>query len=119
MLKARIKRVQRELSQQRMLGDVGSATVVLTNPTHYAIALKYDLHSMTAPKVVAKGVDEVAKRIREIADEHDVPILERRELARALYRTVEVGDDIPPALYHAIAEIVAYLYRIGKFRAAG
>ena len=116
MMKARIKKVQRELSQGRMLKDVATATVVLTNPTHYAIALRYDANSMNAPRVVAKGVDEVAKRIRELAREHDVPLLERRELARALYRTVDVGQEISPDLYHAIAEVVAYLHRIGRFR---
>ena len=118
MLRARVKRVQRELSQGRMLKDVASATVVLTNPTHYAIALRYDPNSMHAPKVVAKGVDEVARRIRELAAEHDVPLLERRELARALYGTVDVGQEISPDLYHAIAEVVAYLHRIGRFRIA-
>ena len=115
-IRARVKRVQRELSQGRMLKDVANATVVLTNPTHYSIALAYDTNSSNAPRVVAKGVDEVAKRIREIAAEHDVPMVERRELARALYRSVEVGREISPELYHAVAEVVAYLMRIGRFQ---
>jgi len=116
MIRARIKRVQREMTKQRMMRDVPTSTVVVTNPTHYAVALQYESDSMTAPKVVAKGVDEVALKIRKIAAEHDVPILERRVLAKALYATVEVGQEIPPSLYHAIAEIVAHLYRLGKFR---
>jgi flagellar biosynthetic protein FlhB len=114
-LKARIKRVQREMSSQRMLLDVPSASVVLTNPTHYSIALKYEA-GMVAPRVVAKGADEVAKQIRELAKSHGVPVLERPALTRALYRSVEVGQDVPPDLYKAVAEIVAYLYRIGRFQ---
>jgi flagellar biosynthetic protein FlhB len=114
-LKARIKRVQREMSSQRMLLDVPSASVVLTNPTHYSIALKYE-SGMVAPRVVAKGADEVAKQIRELAKSHGVPVLERPALTRALYRSVEVGQDVPPDLYKAVAEIVAYLYRIGRFQ---
>ena len=116
LIRARIKRVQREMAQNRMLRDVPTASVILTNPTHYAIAIKYDTATMSAPRVVAKGVDEVAKRIREIAGEHDIPILERPSLARTLYKSVEVGHDIPPDLYRALAEIVAYLYRLGRWR---
>ena len=118
-VKAKLRQLRMERGRKRMMAAVPEASVVIANPTHYAIALSYDSNAMGAPKVVAKGVDEVAKRIREIAAEHDVPLLERRELARALYRTVEVGQEISPELYHAIAEVVAYLHRIGRFRIAG
>ena len=90
----------------------------MTNPTHFAVALRYDSASMRAPKVVAKGADLLAMRIRQLASLHGVPIVERKEVARALYRTVEVGQEVPPEFYNAIAEILAYVYRISSRRSA-
>ncbi|MDR1727066.1 MAG: flagellar biosynthesis protein FlhB [Acidobacteriota bacterium] len=108
--KGRIRRVQREMARKRMMSDVPTADVVVTNPTHYAVALSYKMDEM-APKVVAKGVDFVAQRIKEIAREHNVPIMENKPLARALYKDVDVGGFIPADLYKAVAEILAYVYK--------
>jgi len=108
----RRRRVARQLAMQRMQAAVPKADVVVTNPTHYAVAIQYDAKTMTAPKVVAKGADYVAQRIREIAIAHDVPIVQRKPLAQALYRTVEIGQEIPPSLYKAVAEILAYVYEL-------
>lgn len=118
MIKARLRKLQRERANARMIQDVPEATVVVTNPTHFAVALKYDRTTMTAPKVVAKGVDAFALRIRRVAEENDVPILERKPIARALYATVEVGDEIPAELYHAVAEILSAVLDIGRRNAA-
>lgn len=109
-LKAAQRRRQRDMARRRMLSDVPTADVVITNPTHYAIALKYDTES-GAPQVVAKGVDLLALRIREIADDSGVMRVENRPLARELYATVEVGHYIPAELYAAVAEVLAYVYR--------
>ncbi|MGH7178276.1 MAG: flagellar biosynthesis protein FlhB [Tepidisphaeraceae bacterium] len=116
-----VKQRRRQIAIQRHLKrlrkDVPTADVVVTNPTHFAVALKYDAAAMRAPKVVAKGQDLMAQRIREIAVEFGVPILERAPLARALYRLVEVGQEIPEQFYAAVAEILAYVYELsGKFR---
>ncbi len=111
-IKARIRRVQRELARQRMMKEVETADVVITNPTHIAVALRYDPERDSAPVVVAKGMRLLAERIREIAISHDVPIVENPPLARTLYRTVEVGETIPEKLYRAVAEILAYVYRL-------
>ncbi len=111
-VKGRIRRIQRELARKRMLQDAARATVVITNPTHFAVALKYDRLTMGAPKVVAKGQDKLAQRIKAIAREHDVPTVENRPLAQALYRSAEVGDVIPAALFEAVAEVLAYLIRL-------
>ena len=108
----RRRAVQRRLALGRMMDQVPEATVVVTNPTHLAVALKYEAKAMAAPVVVAKGADLLAARIREIAAEHDVPVIERKELARALYRGVEVGQTVPAELYQAVAEILAYVYRL-------
>ena len=110
--KGRIRRIQREMARKRMMNDVQTADVVITNPTHYAAALSYKMDSMAAPKVVAKGADMVAARIRELAMEHNVPIVENKPLAQALYRTVKVGDYIPMNLYKAVAEILAYIFKV-------
>ena len=112
LVRERRKRVARQLAMQKMQAAVPNADVVVTNPTSFAIAIKYDAETMTAPKVVAKGADLLAKRIREIAIENGVPIVERKPLARALYRTVNVGEEVPPSFYKAIAEILAYVYEI-------
>jgi len=111
-MKGRVRKLQRELSRQRMMVDTASATVVVTNPTHYAVALKYDRDKSPAPIVVAKGKDLVALRIREIARKNGVPIIENPPLARALHAGAEVGDTIPAALFGAVAEILGYLIRI-------
>ncbi|RME57385.1 MAG: EscU/YscU/HrcU family type III secretion system export apparatus switch protein [Candidatus Dadabacteria bacterium] len=97
---------------QRIQQSVPNADVVITNPTHLAVALKYDKETMTAPKVVAKGRGFIAERIKRIAKEAGVPVLERKPLARALYESVEVGAEIPRALYRAVAEVLAYVYRL-------
>ena len=112
VLKSRIKQRQREMAQRRMMQEVPKADVVVANPTHYAVALKYDADVKPAPVVVAKGQRLVALRIREIAEENGVPIVENVQLARALYASVEVGDEIPADLYQAVAEILAYVYRL-------
>ena len=109
--KGRIRRVQRELARRRMMADVPNADVVITNPTHYAVALSYKMDSMDAPKVVAKGVGFLALRIKELAQEHDIPLVENKQLARALYKSVEIGAYIPGNLYKAVAEILAYVYK--------
>ena len=111
-VKARVRRVQREMFRRRMLKATEKATVVITNPTHYAVALVYDRDKAAAPIVVAKGQDLLALRIREIARTHQVPIVENPPLARALYSGAEVGDVIPAPLFGAVAEVLAYLVRI-------
>ncbi|MCS7166658.1 MAG: EscU/YscU/HrcU family type III secretion system export apparatus switch protein [Gemmatales bacterium] len=117
-IRARLRKLMRELSQRRMLQDVPRATVVLRNPTHVAVALRYERHTMSAPVVVAKGAGEVAERILEIARRHFVPILERPPLAQALFRLVAVGQEIPPTLYLAVAEVLAFVYRQRGWRIA-
>lgn len=112
-LKAQQRRRQREMARRRMLSEVPNADVIITNPTHYSIALKYDAEA-GAPTVVAKGVDLLAKRIREIADEHGVLRVENKPLARELYARVEVGQMIPPDLFGVVAEVLAYVYRIER-----
>ncbi|MGE0362233.1 MAG: flagellar biosynthesis protein FlhB [Vicinamibacterales bacterium] len=111
-IKARVRRVQREMVRKRMLGAVPGATVVITNPTHYAVALEYRRGEMLAPMVVAKGKDLLAQRIKQVAREHGVPTVENVPLAQALYKGAEVGDAIPAALFGAVAEVLAYLVRI-------
>ena len=111
-IKQRVRRVQREINRRRMLSAVKQATVVITNPTHYAVALEYRRSSMSAPVVVAKGKDLMAQRIKAIARDRGVPIIENVSLAQALYKGTEVGDSIPAALFGAVAEILAYLVRI-------
>ena len=111
-MKARVRKVQREMSRNRMMADTAKATVVITNPTHYAVALKYDRDKHPAPIVVAKGKDELALRIREVARKHGVPIIENPPLARALHAGSEVGDAIPSGLFGAVAEVLGYLIRI-------
>lgn len=112
MIKQRRARVARQLAMQRIGAAVPRADVVVTNPTHFAVALRYDAATMKAPKVVAKGADFMAMRIRQIAAASGVPMVERKDLARALYRGVEVGQEVPPDLYGTVAEILAYVYRL-------
>jgi flagellar biosynthetic protein FlhB len=111
-IKARVRRIQRDMTRRRMLHAVKTATVVVTNPTHIAVALEYRRAEMTAPKIVAMGGDHMAAKIRAVAREHGVPIVENVTLARALYASAEVGDTIPAALFGAVAEVLAYLVRI-------
>jgi len=112
LVKARIRRLQREMARRRMLSAVKTADVVVTNPTHFAVALKYELHEMAAPLVVAKGQDYMARKIREIAEKEKVPLVEDVHLAQTLYKSVEVGSPIPTELYKAVAQILAYVYKL-------
>jgi flagellar biosynthetic protein FlhB len=114
LVKQRRSRVARQLAMQRVGQAVPKADVIVTNPTHFAVALQYDAKTMRAPKVVAKGADFMAMHIRQLAAAHGIPIIEKKELARALYANVEPGQEVPPEFYNAVAEILAYVYRIGK-----
>lgn len=112
-IKARIRQQQRAIARRRMMSEVPKADVVVTNPTHFAVALKYDENARwNAPRVVAKGADEVAARIRDLAKEHRVPVLSAPPLARALHRHVELGHEIPAGLYTAVAEVLAWVYQL-------
>lgn len=113
-VKARVRRIQREIARNRMLKAVETATVVVTNPTHYAVALEYRRGEMAAPRLVAKGKDHMAARIKEIARRHDVPIVENVTLARALHKHAAIGDAIPADLFGAVAEVLAYLVRMKR-----
>lgn len=116
LLKARMRSIQRETSRKRMMQEVPKADVVVTNPTHFAVALKYDAEKMAAPRVVAKGQDLVAQRIKELARKNGIPLVENVPLARALHKSVKVGGVVPRALYQAVAEVLAYVYRLkGKY----
>jgi flagellar biosynthetic protein FlhB len=112
LIKSRIKTVQRQMANKRMMKAVPEADVVVSNPTHYAVALKYDANKMNAPKVVAKGLDIIALKIMEIAREHNVPVVEDRILARILYNTVEIDGEVPPKLYQAVAKVLSYVYQL-------
>ena len=111
-VKGRVRRIQADMSRRRMMNDVPRATVVITNPTHYAVALEYRRGTMAAPIVLAKGVDQVALRIREKAREHGIPIVENKPLAQGLYATAEIGEAIPAPLFAAVAEVLAQLIRL-------
>lgn len=117
-VKARLKRAYHEIVKSRSLADVPTADVIITNPVHLAVALKYEPGSMGAPKVVAKGAEGFAQKIKEVARQHGIPIMERRSLARALFRSVPIGGEIPATLYRAIAEILAYVYGLRQRRAS-
>jgi flagellar biosynthetic protein FlhB len=117
--KARIRQVQRAMARQRMMAAVPTANVIVANPDHYAVALSYKEDGMRAPRVVAKGVDHVAQRIKALGAEHGVPILEAPPLARALYRHSEIGADIPVALFAAVAQVLAYVHQVQRFRTRG
>ncbi|MGV2288309.1 flagellar biosynthesis protein FlhB [Trinickia sp. YCB016] len=118
-VKNRIRQQQRAMARRRMMSAVPKADVVVTNPTHFAVALQYSDGEMRAPKVVAKGVNLVAARIREIAAEHNVPLLEAPPLARALYHNVDLNREIPATLYNAVAQVLAWVYQLRRFRAEG
>ncbi|MFQ5498864.1 MAG: flagellar biosynthesis protein FlhB [Candidatus Zixiibacteriota bacterium] len=111
-LKSRVRQIQREMARSRMMQAVPTADVVVTNPTQIAVALKYDQGEMTAPQVVAKGERMVAKRIKELALDHDIPVVEDKPLARALFRMCDVGQTVPANLFKAVAELLAYVYRL-------
>jgi flagellar biosynthetic protein FlhB len=113
-IKGKIRQLQMQRSRSRMMQNVPKASVVITNPTHYAVALQYDHGAMAAPVVVAKGVDAVALKIREIAGEHGIPLVENRPLARALYASAELDHPIPVEHYAAVAEVISYVLKIAK-----
>ena len=111
-IKGRIRAIQRKMAQQRMMQDVSDADVVITNPTHYAVALKYEQGESSAPKVVAKGIDYIAIKIKDIARENKIPIIENPALARGLHDQLEVEQEIPEEFYKAIADIFSYIYNL-------
>lgn len=120
LIKSRIRSIQKELARRRMMAEVPKADVVITNPIHLAVALSYRSSEMEAPQVVAKGAGFVAERIKEIARSHEIPIVENKPLAQVLFKTVGIGQTIPVALYQAVADVLAYVYRIkGKTLARG
>ena len=115
-MKSRIRQMRSAFRQKHMLNEVISSDVILTNPTHYAVALKYDPESMGAPRLVAKGARLIAKKIRRIAEEHRIPIIENKPLARMLYKHGQVGGEIPAELYAAVAEILVIVYRMDPYK---
>ncbi|GGF21424.1 flagellar biosynthesis protein FlhB [Aliidongia dinghuensis] len=117
-IKGRMRQIRMSRARKRMMAAVPKASVVITNPTHYSVALQYEMGTAGAPKVVAKGVDFLARKIREIATEHDVPIIENPPVARALYATVEIDEEIPPEHYKAVAEIIGYVMKLKRFKRA-
>jgi flagellar biosynthesis protein FlhB len=117
LIKSRIRSIQRRLASRRMMDQVPKADVVVTNPTHFAVALKYDAEKMHAPRVVAKGAGVIALKIKEIARFHHIPTVENKPLARNLYKTLDVGEYVPRELYKAVAEVLAYVYRLRNRRA--
>jgi flagellar biosynthetic protein FlhB len=117
-IKGRMRQIRMTRARKRMMASVPKASVIITNPTHYAVALQYELGANGAPRVVAKGVDFMAKQIRELAAKHDVPIIENPPVARALYATVEIDEEIPPEHYKAVAEIIGYVMKLRKFKKA-
>jgi len=118
-VKGRIRQQMRAAARRRMMSDVPKADVIVTNPTHYAVALQYDEKKMSAPKVLAKGAGEIALRIREMGKEHRIPILEAPPLARALYRHSEIGQHIPGTLYAAVAEVLAWVWQLRRWKVEG
>lgn len=111
-VKGRIRQLQREMANRRMMSDVPEADVIITNPTHFAVALKYDDGAMGAPELLAKGGDEIAFKIREIGEAYDIPVLQIPPLSRAIYHSTEIGETIPEGLYMAVAQILAYVYQL-------
>jgi len=111
-IKARVRRIQRDLARRNMMKEIPNATAIIVNPTHYSVAIRYELESMAAPRVLAKGKNYLALRIRQIAIDHEVPIVENQPLAQALYNSAEVGQEIPPQLYRAVAEVLAYIFKL-------
>ena len=118
-IKGRIRQMQQAMARRRMMKDVPKANVIVTNPTHYAVALQYDEKTMSAPRILAKGTDNIASRIKQIAQEHQIPQLEAPPLARALYRHGEIGKSIPAELYAAVAQILAWVYQLKRWHRYG
>jgi flagellar biosynthetic protein FlhB len=118
-LKSKIRSTQREIANRRMMENVPKADVVITNPSHYAVALRYDQLKMSAPVVVASGTDLIALQIRRIAAAHDVPILEAPPLARALYHSTKLDQEIPAGLYLAVAQVLAYVFQLKQYQTQG
>lgn len=116
LIKARIRKIQKEMANRRMMNEVPKADVIITNPTHLAIAIKYDPAKFAAPIILAKGADHMAKKIRELATENDIPIVENKPLARTIFKTLEVGQQIPRELFEAVAEVLAYVFRLKRKR---
>ncbi len=117
-IKAKIRAIQREMARKRMMTKIPTADVIVTNPTHISVAIKYDSQNMVSPEVVAKGADHMAMKIREIAKEHNIPIVENVQLARTMYKTIKVGHPVPRTLYKAVAEVLAFVYKLKKKRKA-
>jgi len=116
LVKGRIRRIQMQMAQKRMMSNVPDADVVITNPTHYAVALKYDNKVNSAPLVVGKGIDFLALKIKDVAREHDIPIIENPALARSLYEQIDIDREIPSDFYKAMAEIFSYVYELKRKR---
>lgn len=117
-IKQKIRAIQREMASKRMMSEIPNADVIITNPTHISIVIKYDAVNMVAPQVIGKGSDHLALKIRELAKQHDIPIVENVALARALYKTVKEGEGVPRTMYKAIAEVLAFVYKIKKKKKA-
>lgn len=115
-VKAKIRQMQHQMASRRMMEQVPTADVIVTNPTHYAVALKYSAGEMRAPKVIAKGADEIAATIRQLATEHRIPVVSAPPLARALYRSTKLDQEIPAPLYEAVAQVLTYIYRLRQWR---
>ncbi len=116
LIKGRLRQLRMERTRRRMMAQVPQSDVVVTNPTHYAVALKYDPGTMAAPKVLAKGVDKVAQKIREMAKQHGIPVIENPPLARGLFAAVDVDQEVTPEFYKAVAEVISYIFRLKKRR---
>ena len=114
MIKARIRRIQREMANKRMMTDVPKADVIITNPTHIACAIQYDPKSMAAPRLIAKGAGHVAERIKELARQHNIPVMENKPLARTIFKTLKIGHTIPRELFTAVAQVLSYVYKLKR-----
>ena len=117
MIKARIRRIQREMANKRMMNDVPKADVVITNPTHIACAIQYDPKSMAAPRLIAKGAGAIAEKIKEIARNNNVPVMENKPLARTIFKTLKIGQTIPRELFTAVAQVLSYVYKLKRRKA--
>jgi flagellar biosynthetic protein FlhB len=111
-VKSRIRKLQMDAARRRMMQEVPNADVIVTNPVHFAVAVKYDGLLMNAPQVVAKGADLIAEKIKAVAGDHGIPVVENKELAQSLYKLVEIGEEVPSDFYQAIAEVLAYVYKL-------
>jgi len=115
-VKAQISKLQREMSKRRMINNIPEADVIITNPTHFAVAIKYDGNTMSAPKLLAKGADNMAAKIRQVADHHNVPIVQMPLLARAIFYNTEIDDEVPSQLYVACAQVLAYVFKLKRYK---